>query len=399
MSIAEECLWNLDCIKTRIIKEVRELPRGKGTLLRHLSELPDSLLEETGKELGEHDVESLLNMELSGKVIALISGVDPSSIRNIDLLIKLVEALMEKGKLSKAMELLRSRINDATGEGSIRLRALMELCQGLMSLESSETEHSNGNHDAEFRLINEAMGHFSEAYRYYEDLGELTNALEVRLTGLMELAKYYLTHGDLDNARSTYLQCASAARWSKEHLTEAIRCSAKARLIDAIEEGDPAYYEEAGDMLLNITQEEPETAEEAKAAYGSALQLVNDEEGKGRLFMKYLTAAIINIDWLINQKYGGFEGLINTIRNLGLRGVAGELGIDEKQVRLYLEVKALAKAGGVNGVKVAVALTLMGLNLSLDTYELMKRLKEVGVEVNESTLDKAKSILGSWLTH
>ncbi|MGC9226985.1 hypothetical protein [Caldivirga sp.] len=399
MSIAEECLWNLDCIKTRIIKEVRELPRGKGTLLRHLSELPDSLLEETGKELGEHDVESLLNMELSGKVIALISGVDPSSIRNIDLLIKLVEALMEKGKLSKAMELLRSRINDATGEGSIRLRALMELCQGLMSLESSETEHSNGNHDAEFRLINEAMGHFSEAYRYYEDLGELTNALEVRLTGLMELAKYYLTHGDLDNARSTYLQCASAARWSKEYLTEAIRCSAKARLIDAIEEGDPAYYEEAGDMLLNITQEEPETAEEAKAAYGSALQLVNDEEGKGRLFMKYLTAAIINIDWLINQKYGGFEGLINTIRNLGLRGVAGELGIDEKQVRLYLEVKALAKAGGVNGVKVAVALTLMGLNLSLDTYELMKRLKEVGVEVSESTLDKAKSILGSWLTH
>ncbi|MGC9135825.1 hypothetical protein [Caldivirga sp.] len=399
MSIAEECLWNLDCIKTRIIKEVRELPRGKGTLLRHLSELPDSLLEETGKELGEHDVESLLNMELSGKVIALISGVDPSSIRNIDLLIKLVEALMEKGKLSKAMELLRSRINDATGEGSIRLRALMELCQGLMSLESSETEHSNGNHDAEFRLINEAMGHFSEAYRYYEDLGELTNALEVRLTGLMELAKYYLTHGDLDNARSTYLQCASAARWSKEYLTEAIRCSAKARLIDAIEEGDPAYYEEAGDMLLNITQEEPETAEEAKAAYGSALQLVNDEEGKGRLFMKYLTAAIINIDWLINQKYGGFEGLINTIRNLGLRGVAGELGIDEKQVRLYLEVKALAKAGGVNGVKVAVALTLMGLNLSLDTYELMKRLKEIGVEVSESTLDKAKSILGSWLTH
>lgn len=399
MSIAEECLWNLDCIKTRIIKEVRELPRGKGTLLRHLSELPDSLLEETGKELGEHDVESLLNMELSGKVIALISGVDPSSIRNIDLLIKLVEALMEKGKLSKAMELLRSRINDATGEGSIRLRALMELCQGLMSLESSETEHSNGNHDAEFRLINEAMGHFSEAYRYYEDLGELTNALEVRLTGLMELAKYYLTHGDLDNARSTYLQCASAARWSKEYLTEAIRCSAMARLIDAIEEGDPAYYEEAGDMLLNITQEEPETAEEAKAAYGSALQLVNDEEGKGRLFMKYLTAAIINIDWLINQKYGGFEGLINTIRNLGLRGVAGELGIDEKQVRLYLEVKALAKAGGVNGVKVAVALTLMGLNLSLDTYELMKRLKEVGVEVSESTLNKAKSILGSWLTH
>ena len=399
MSIAEECLWNLDCIKTRIIKEVRELPRGKGTLLRHLSELPDSLLEETGKELGERDVESLLNMELSGKVIALISGVDPSSIRNIDLLIKLVEALMEKGKLSKAMELLRSRINDATREGSIRLRALMELCQGLMNLESSETEHSNGNHDAEFRLINEAMGHFSEAYRYYEDLGELTNALEVRLTGLMELAKYYLTHGDLDNARSTYLQCASAARWSKEHLTEAIRCSAMARLIDAIEEGDPAYYEEAGDMLLNITQEEPETAEEAKAAYGSALQLVNDEEGKGRLFMKYLTAAIINIDWLVNQKYGGFEGLINTIRNLGLRGVAGELGIDEKQVRLYLEVKALAKAGGVNGVKVAVALTLMGLNLSLDAYELMRRLKEVGVEVSESTLDKAKSILGSWLTH
>ena len=399
MSIAEECLWNLDCIKTRIIKEVRELPRGKGTLLRHLSELPDSLLEETGKELGERDVESLLNMELSGKVIALISGVDPSSIRNIDLLIKLVEALMEKGKLSKAMELLRSRINDATREGSIRLRALMELCQGLMNLESSETEHSNGNHDAEFRLINEAMGHFSEAYRYYEDLGELTNALEVRLTGLMELAKYYLTHGDLDNARSTYLQCASAARWSKEYLTEAIRCSAMARLIDAIEEGDPAYYEEAGDMLLNITQEEPETAEEAKAAYGSALQLVNDEEGKGRLFMKYLTAAIINIDWLVNQKYGGFEGLINTIRNLGLRGVAGELGIDEKQVRLYLEVKALAKAGGVNGVKVAVALTLMGLNLSLDTYELMRRLKEVGVEVSESTLDKAKSILGSWLTH
>ncbi|WP_291998813.1 hypothetical protein [Caldivirga sp.] len=399
MSIAEECLWNLDCIKTRIIKEVRELPRGKGTLLRHLSELPDSLLEETGKELGERDVESLLNMELSGKVIALISGVDPSSIRNIDLLIKLVEALMEKGKLSKAMELLRSRINDATREGSIRLRALMELCQGLMNLESSETEHSNGNHDAEFRLINEAMGHFSEAYRYYEDLGELTNALEVRLTGLMELAKYYLTHGDLDNARSTYLQCASAARWSKEYLTEAIRCSAMARLIDAIEEGDPAYYEEAGDMLLNITQEEPETAEEAKAAYGSALQLVNDEEGKGRLFMKYLTAAIINIDWLVNQKYGGFEGLINTIRNLGLRGVAGELGIDEKQVRLYLEVKALAKAGGVNGVKVAVALTLMGLNLSLDAYELMRRLKEVGVEVSESTLDKAKSILGSWLTH
>ncbi|WP_291766909.1 hypothetical protein [Caldivirga sp. UBA161] len=397
MSLAEECLWNLDCIKARIIKEVRELPRSRGTLLRHINELPNGLLEEAGRELEERDVELLLNIELSDKVIALISGVDPGKVSSINLLIRLAEALMEGGRFSEAMRLLRGRMNGAVGEDSLRLRALMELCQGFINLESSSVEHSRGNHDAEFRLINEAMSHFSEAYRHYEDLGELTNALEVRLTGLIELAKYYLTHGDLDNARSTYLQCASTARWSKDHLTEATRCSAMARLIDAIEDSDPVYYEEAGDMLLNVAQEEPEAAEEAKAAYGSALQLINDDEGKGRVFMKYLTAAIIHIDWLISQKYGGFEGLINTIRNLGLRGVASELGIDEKQIRLYLEAKALAKVGGFNGVKIALALTLMGLTLSSSTEELMRRLREAGVEVSEGILNEAKNVLGNWL--
>lgn len=320
MSLAEECLWNLDCIKTRVIKEIRELPRSKGALLRHINELPDGLLEETGRELKESDVELLLSIELSDKAVSLISGVDPGNISSINLLIKLTETLMERGRFSKAMELLKGRVNNAVGENSLRLRVLMELCQGFMNLESSSVEHSRGNHDAEFRLINEAMSHFSEAYRHYEDLGELNNALEVRLTGLIELAKYYLTHGDLDNARSTYLQCSSAARWSEGHLIEATRCSAMARLIDAIEDSNPVYYEEAGDMLLNITQEEPEVAEEAKAAYGSALQLTSSDEDKGRLFMKYLTATIIHIDWLVSQRYGGFEGLINAIKSLGLRG-------------------------------------------------------------------------------
>ncbi len=398
MSLAEECLWNLDCIKARIIREIRDLPKSRGILLRHLGELPDGLLEEAGKELGERDIELLLSIGLSGKVVALISGVDPGNISNIDLMARLTEALMEWGKFNEAMRLLKSKLNDAAGKDSLKLKALMELCQGLMNLESSNIEHNRGNHDAEFRLINEAMSHFSGAYRYYEDLGELNNALEVKLMSLIELAKYYLTHGDLDNARSTYLQCASAARWSDGHLIEATRCSAMARLIDAIEDGDPVYYEEAGDMLLNVAQEEPEAAEEAEAAYGSALQLVNNDEDKGRLFMKYLTATIIRIDWLIGQKYGDFENLVNTIKSLGLSNVINELGINERQMRLYLETKALAKVYGFNGVKIAVALTLMGLNLSLSSSELVRKLREVGIEANEDILNEAKSILNNWST-
>lgn len=79
--------------------------------------------------------------------------------------------------------------------------------------------------------------------------------------------------------------------------------------------------------------------------------------------------------------------------------MVNELSINEGQIRLYLETKALAKVGGFNGVKVAVALTLMGLTLSSSTSELMRKLREAGVEVSEGMLNEAKNVLGNWLNY
>jgi tetratricopeptide (TPR) repeat protein len=398
MGLAEECLWDLECIRSRIIRDVRQLPASKGTLLRHLNELPENLLRDIGKGLSEHDAELLLSIKPSGKVIALIAGIDPVNVNSIGLAIRLSELMMEHGELGRAVELLRSKVNVAVGEDSLRLKALIELGEGLIDIKSSELEHERGNHEAEYRLIEDAMMHLSAAYNHYSELRELDDAVNVRLLGLMELARYHLTHGNLDEARSTYLQCASAARWVDGYLTEATRCAAMARLIEAIEDGEQDYYEEAGDMLLNVAQEIPEAAEEAEVAYGSALQLAINDDDKGRLFTKYLTALVLHVDWLVTQRYGDLNGLVNALRNLGSGGVASELGVDEGRVKLYLNVKALARTGGLDGVKVAAALAAMGLDLSLEPSELVRRLSEMGVRVNEDVVKGAREILRSWLT-
>ncbi|KUO89911.1 MAG: hypothetical protein RXO25_06580, partial [Caldivirga sp.] len=72
--------------------------------------------------------------------------------------------------------------------------------------------------------------------------------------------------------------------------------------------------------------------------------------------------------------------------------------VDEGRVKLYLNVKALARTGGLDGVKVAAALAAMGLDLSLEPSELVRRLSEMGVRVNEDVVKGARELLRSWLT-
>lgn len=398
MSLAEECLWSIECIKARVIQEIRQLPASRGMLMRHLGELPASILSDVGSELTENDIRSLMSLEVNDKIIALIAGVNPGKINSIELVIRLSELMMEHNELSGALRLLKSKVNAVEGKEAVRLKALMELCEGLINIKSLELKHESGEHDAEHELIDEAMTHLSAAYRYYEELGELNDAINVRLMSLIELAKYHLAHGDLDSAKSAYLQCSSLVRWSNEYVTEATRCAAMAKLIEAIESGELSHYEEAGDMLLNIADETPEAAEEAEAAYGSALQLASNDEDKGRLFIKYLTALVLHIDSLSNQKYGGFNGMVNAIKTMGLGHVATELGISEDKVRLYLSIKALAKVGGFEGVKAAAFLTALGLNLvSTSEADLVGKLREAGINIGINELKEAKAILSSWL--
>ncbi len=458
VAIAERCGWDLECISNSLaallIALLREgkLPpelasksafkdlstcrddycelslRVDESLIRELlktySTVFRSAYERLLRNLSSEELTKLLQLLVDNELDDFALEVDyltdinkvnaPLSLR-AQLAEQIATLLYASGNYERARErfLEAGKLYEEAGlsERSLLMRAFAMLSEAELLKERAAKLHEENNHVEEEKVVKTVSRIYAETSVLFKQASRTipeasVNALLSRCDAHEVLANFYFTHGQVEEAEKYYTMCFTTIREEREGLSEVYRklveykemtCKAFAVLCKAIMEGKSHLYEEAGDAFSKLVEErylEDVMVEMATIAYRSAIETAESLDDVLRVYPKYINLVIMYIDRRAQDKYGGFEHLLQELKVRPLSSLSDELRVDEYALKIYVAGKLLQEIAKQENTQLTLIPELLTLiaGLSLDPLstsgsELRAELLRRGVEIERETLN------------